>query len=101
MPDDSRATLVGVLQAQGFEPFDTDLPGGWSTDGEWTVIVDTKQTTSLDPADLHHTVLVYDYAPSAGILTAPVAGRATDTSTELAIRRALDDAGYPTPEVTA
>lgn len=101
MPDDSCAELVGVLQEQGFEPFETDLPGGWATDGKWTVIVDTKQTTSPDPAKLHHTVLVYDYAPGAGILDAPAAGRATDTSTELAIRRAFDAAGYPAPEVPA
>lgn len=83
--------LVPVLQEAGFEPVDTELPGGWSTDGQRTVVVYTENTPGR-LSDRHHRVFVYD-APASDIgVDANLLARATDTSNELAIRRALDQA---------
>lgn len=86
--------LADVLQEQGFDAVETDLPGGWSTDGDWTVVVQTKPRLGGGLSDYTHTVYVYE-APAWGVgVGTPLAGRTTDSSNELAIRRALDEAGY-------
>ena len=94
--DPDRDQLVPLLREQGFDPVDTDLPGGgWVTDGDWTLVIDSKHTPTRDPSKFNHVVRVYQCAPSEIGVDIPLAARAVDTSHELALRRALDNADYP------
>ncbi|GGO03758.1 hypothetical protein [Haloarcula pellucida] len=84
--------LVDVLEERGFRPVeDAGLPGGWATDGEYTVVVQSR-STGLGDAD--HEVRVYDCeAGLISIETSPV-GRAFGSGHDMAIIEALDRAGY-------
>lgn len=84
--------LVDVLADRGFEEVqDAGLPGGWATDGEWTVAIRSRMT---GVGGIDHEVRVYDC--EAGLIsigTSPV-GRGCGSSHYAAVREALDDAGY-------
>lgn len=88
----SDGELVDVLQEHGYEPVETELPGGWSTDGEWTVCVKTDHMAGGRMNDYVHTAIVYNApAEDVDVATERLAWE-QDTSSELAIRRALDHA---------
>lgn len=85
--------LTHTLRERDFERVeDAGLPGGWATDGEWTVAVHSRET-GLGGID--HEVRVYDCpAGLISIETSPV-GRAYGSGHDMAIREALERAGYP------
>jgi len=78
--------LVEALKDRGFRAVDSDLPGGWATDGERSVCI----TTTHGPRGLEHTVRVYDDPTSLVSVETPLLARTHDSSTALAIRRAFD-----------
>jgi len=88
----SDTDLVTILEERGFEEVeDAGLPGGWATDGEWTVVVQSRRT---GVGGIDHEVRVYD--EPAGLIcigSEPVA-RSYGSGHNLAIRKALEDAGY-------
>lgn len=86
---------LDVLGAKGFDVIETDLPGAWSTDGEWTVAVLTRPIHGGPIGDRCHRVLVYANPPRRIGTEAELAGEATAVSTETAVRKALSAAGYP------
>lgn len=87
--------LVDPLASRGFETIASDLPGTWSTDGEWTVAIQTRPIHGGPLDDDCHRVLVYEAAPWAVGIDTELAGRTTDVSREAAIHLALERAGYP------
>lgn len=87
--------LVDGLEARGFEAIASDLPGDWSTDGEWTVTVQTRPVHGGPLDDRCHRVLVYAVPPRDVGVDTELAAEATDMSKASAIRAALDRAGYP------
>lgn len=87
--------LVDALEARGFETIASDLPGTWSTDGEWTVTVQTRPVHGGPLNDHCHRVLVYESPPWEIGIDTELAARTTDMSRASAIRVALDRAGYP------
>ncbi|EMA17165.1 hypothetical protein [Haloarcula amylolytica] len=84
--------LVDALADRGFEEIeDAGLPGGWATDGEWTVAIRSRMT---GVGGIDHEVRVYDR--EAGLIsigTTPV-GRGYGSGHALAVREALEDGGY-------
>ena len=86
---------VAVLAEEGFEAVATDLPGGWSTDGDWTVAILSRPVHGGPVDETCHRVLVYEASSRAVDVDTGVAAEATDTSLEAAARTALLRAGYP------
>jgi len=93
MPGDR---LVDPLANRGFRSVDAGLPGGWSTDGEWTVCVRTRQRGGGMGArsTLEHKVLVYDQPADRISIESEPTAEAVDTNGGAAIRRALEAAGF-------
>jgi hypothetical protein len=91
MPD-----LATGLRERGFEKVEAGLPGGWATDGSWTVCIHTRQRGGGVGArsTLQHEVIVYECAPGGIDVTTEPSGRAVDTAHSAALRRALQEAGY-------
>jgi len=84
--------LVKSLADRGFEKVEeAGLPGGWATDGEWTVAIRSRMT-GLGGVD--HEVLVYDCEPGLLSIGSTPAGRAFGSAHALAVNEALEDAGY-------
>ena len=83
--------LVDSLQEAGYEPVETELPGGWATDGDRTVIILTERAPGAT-IDLDHRVWVLDAPASEVGIDTTMLARTHDSSSELAIRRALDHA---------
>lgn len=90
--------LVDVLQEAGFKHVDSGLPGGWATDGEWTVNIQSKRRGSTS---FIHEVRVYDEPAGLIAIGSEPDARTVDSSHELAVRSALDQAGYHGQEVSA
>lgn len=86
---------VATLAATGFEAVATDLPGEWSTDGEWTLAVQTRPVHGGPVDQRCHRVLVYEGPAGEIDLRADLAAEATDTSMAAATRSALRRAGHP------
>lgn len=86
---------VDPLEGPAFEAIVTDLPGEWSTDGKWTVAVQTRPVHGGPLNDHCHRVLVYEAPPREIGIDAELAARTTAMSRAAAIRRALNKAGYP------
>lgn len=86
---------VDVLKSKDFEAIATDLPGEWSTDGEWTVAVQTRPVHGGPLNDYCHHVLVYEVPPRDIGIDAELAAQTTAMSNGSAILKALDEAGYP------
>jgi len=89
--------LVDPLADRGFHTVaDAGLPGGWSTDGEWTVCVETRQRGGGmgSRSTLQHEVSVFDCEAGLISIDSEPAGVAVDTSCGAAIRRALEAAGF-------
>lgn len=84
-----------VLEEMDFEPVATDLPGEWSTDGEWTVAIQTHPVHGGPMDELCHRVLVYEASVREIDIDTVLAAQKTDTSIKSAIRGALARAGYP------
>lgn len=87
--------LVPTLADRGFETVDAGLPGGWATDGTYTVCVETRQRGGGMGArsTLEHEVLVFEAPPDEVDLDSTPAARTVDTSHGAAVRRALEEAG--------
>lgn len=84
--------LVDALADRGFDEVqDAGLPGGWATDGEWTVAIRSRMT---GVGGIDHEVRVYDCEPGLISIGTTPAGRGYGSSHDLAVREALDDAGY-------
>lgn len=87
--------LTEQLQRRGFRAVeDAGLPGGWATDGDVTISIQTTQTGGGLGArsTLRHEVAVYDEpAGLISIESQPVA-TAIDTSHSAAVRQALGEA---------
>lgn len=93
----SDGDLVESLTRRGFETVDdANLPGGWATDGDWTVCVQTRQRGGGmgSRSTLEHEVLVFDHEPGLLSIDRNPTGRAVDTAHHAAVRRALEDAGF-------
>lgn len=86
---------VTLLKEKDFEAVTTDLPGEWSSDGDWTVAVQTRPIHGGPLNDHCHHVLVYEARPWDIAIGTELAARKTAMSNESAIRSALDEAGYP------
>jgi hypothetical protein len=88
--------LATDLRERGFEDVDAGLPGGWATDGTWTVCIHSRQRGGGMGArsTLQHEVVVYECAPGEIDITSKPAGRAVDTAHSAALRAALQEAGY-------
>lgn len=84
-----------LLEAMGFETVPTDLPGEWATDGEWTVAIQTRPVHGGPLDDVCHQVFVYATPASNVGIDSALAGQATTTSVESALRAALSRADYP------
>jgi len=84
--------LVDILGDRGFEQVEAGLPGGWATDGGWTICIVSRPGPGLGSMD--HEVTIYE--KSAGLIGigSEPAARVVDRSHGRAIRRALDRAGY-------
>lgn len=89
------AETVAGLDGTAFDAIATDLPGEWSTDGEWTIAVRTRPVHGGPMNDDCHRVLVYEAPPERIGIDTDLAARTTAMSRAAAIRRALDQAGYP------
>jgi len=84
--------LVETLAERGFREVDgAGLPGGWATDGDVTVCIQSRQGRTL--GDIEHEVVVYDHEPGLIAIDSQPAARTLDTSHGRAIRRALAEAG--------
>lgn len=86
---------VSVLRQSGFEAISSDLPGGWATDGTWTVAIQTRPIHGGPVDERCHRVLVYEDSAGAIGLDTDLAAEPTDTSIEASTRTALMRAGYP------
>jgi len=88
--------IADSLSNRGFREVDAALPGGWSTDGDWTVCVKTRQRGGGmgSRSTLEHEVLVFDHGPGLISIDSEPAGHAVDTSHSAAVRRGLQEAGY-------
>jgi hypothetical protein len=97
------AELAASLADRGFRGVDAGLPGGWATDGEWTVCIKTRQPGGGIGArsTLQHDVTVYHQPAGLLSIESEPAGQATDTNHGAAVRRALNDAGYEEDDTDA
>jgi len=88
--------LAPDLRDRGFEAVEAGLPGGWATDGEWTVCIHTRQRGGGigSRSTLEHEVVVYDSAIEGIDITTTPVGQAVDTAHHAALRAALEEAGY-------
>lgn len=89
--------LAAPLARRGFRTVeDAGLPGGWATDGDWTVCSQTRQRGGGMGArsTLEHEVVVYDCEAGLLSIDSEPAARATDANYTAALRRALSEAGY-------
>jgi len=89
--------LIDPLADRGFRAVErAGLPGGWSTDGEWTVCVQTPQSGGGMGArsTLQHEVRVYDHPAGLISIDSDPVAEAVDTAGAAAIRRALEAAGF-------
>lgn len=93
--------LADPLADRGFRKVGgAGLPGGWATDGEWTVAVQTRQRGGGmgSRSTLEHEVQVYPVPAALISIESQPAGTATDTSHSAAVRRALEEAGFEEAE---
>jgi len=80
------ADLVDTLQEAGFEAVETEARGGWATDGEHTVQIETEHGPGgLGP----HEVTVFDGPADSLDIAADVVGRVRHRSHGVAVRNAL------------
>ncbi len=87
--------LADSLSRRGFRAIDNaGLPGGWATDGEWTVVIQSR----LSGGGFEHTVTVYDCPAGLISIESEPAATAIDSSHAGAVRRALRKAGYESDE---
>jgi len=85
------AGLIDVLSERGFRAVDSDLPGGWATDGSVTVNVQTEGVLHGTASHNHsHTVRVFDGPASLLSIGSEELARYRDSSAHFAVRHALD-----------
>jgi hypothetical protein len=77
------------LPGHGFESIETELPGGWWTDGDRSICVLTRWRPHADRR--HYRVLVFDVPAAEVSLSAPRLATATHTSQAVAVREALTE----------